>query len=250
MLPWAHPLNVTPYMTQASEPVCLLTRPAAEAERFATRVEAELGLRTVTSPLLCIEHVRVEVNWTARAGVILTSQHAAAQLTALCAPRDLTVFTAGERTARMAADQGFRAEPLGQDVESLLSALARRFSDQSPTGSFVYLRGEHTRGDLAARLRQRSVECEEAVVYQQLAVDLSAEAAALLAGDSAVVAPVFSPRTGGLLAKAAPSLAKTHIIAMSQNVATPFKGTNLSGLTIAATPTEQAMLAAMKQLRP
>ncbi|MEL6914429.1 MAG: uroporphyrinogen-III synthase [Pseudomonadota bacterium] len=235
-------------MTQAPAPVCLLTRPAAQAARFAARVEAELSLPSLISPLLRIAPVQASIDWTTCAGAILTSQHAASRLAALGAPRALPVYAVGTRTAEIASEHGFAAEALGGDVEAFLPALLARLAGAVAPGALLHLRGVQSRGDLAARLTESGVPCEEAVVYQQLEEALTAEASAYLAGGEPVIAPVFSPRSGQLLARAAPFRAPVHVVAMSANVAASFDGVALAGLCVADLPTEEAMIAAMARI--
>ena len=125
----------------------------------------------------------------------------------------------GDRTAELAAAAGAEARSAGGDV----AALERLLLSERPE-RLVYLRGEPSRGDLAARLCAAGADVGETVLYRTEARPLTVEAArALESGAQPVVAPVFSPRGAALLAAAAPRLPAV-VVAISAAAAEPFVG--------------------------
>lgn len=192
----------------------LLTRPLAAASRFLAACEAARGapLPAVLSPILAIRPLAVAL--TRRpAAVILTSENGAARAGEL-GLADLPAWCVGPRTAAVATAQGLRALVAGPDAEALLDALVAA----RPAGPLLHLRGEHARGDLAARLSEVGLEVQEAVAYRQEALPPRPEARAALDGRDPLVVPLFSPRSATLLAGWAPR-APLRVVAMSGAVA-------------------------------
>jgi uroporphyrinogen-III synthase len=118
-------------------------------------------------------------------------------------------------------------------------------------GPFLHARGREARGEVAARLRAAGIGCVEAVVYDQVALPLSAEAQALLAGDAPVLVPLFSPMSAARLAAALagiPLRAPLLVAAMSPAVSAAWTGPAPLGLAVARRPDAPAMLDALKGL--
>jgi len=229
-----------------SAPLCLITRPEPDASRFAARVEAELGLRVLVSPLLRMHVTQVSVQVDRFAGVILTSAAAARLLPALGIPKALPCYAVGEKTAQTAQELGYSAQAMGGDGDRLVAAL----SETPPPTPLLHLRGEHSRGDVAARLTSQGIETEEKVVYQQIAQDLTGDATTAIAGKDPIVLPLFSPRTAALASQAMLGVATIHPVALSTAVAEAFGGDAAAQIATAARPTEDDMLHALASAKP
>ncbi|MCK0169023.1 uroporphyrinogen-III synthase [Jannaschia sp. S6380] len=190
----------------------LLTRPEAQARALAVRL-AEAGAgRIVISPLLRI--VPVGRLPPAPEAVLLTSANAVAVWRELGGPRGLPAWVVGYGTADLARAAGFELRGVAEDADGL----ARLVPDDAPP--LVHLRGRVQRGDLPARLRGRGLSATDAVIYDQVARPLTAEARQAILG-GAVLAPLYSPRTAALLAEMCPpgGLANLRPIALSEAVA-------------------------------
>lgn len=213
----------------------LLTRPASQSEAFLAECEALAGRRlpVVVSPLLSIEPVGDIPDLDPYATLIVTSANAVRHLADVQALSGRNVATVGESTAELARQHGAAAQAFGENVETFVE----RADDIE--GPALYCRGVHSRGDLAARVRQAGVEIDEVVIYDQVALSPTKAARSLLAGTSPVVAPVFSPRTARLLSAIGPISADLTIIAMSQAVAAAWVGPG-KVLTVSE-PTSAAM---------
>lgn len=178
-------------------PVVILTRPAAQARRFAASLRRAVpGLRVMVAPLMEEVLLAPALEIAGRA-VIFTSEtgvRAAARLI----PQDLRgeAHCVGPRTAAAARRAGFTAHLAGSDAATLVAALAR------PGPPLIHLRGLDARGDVAARLTQAGRPTLEAIVYRQDECPLSPRATAALTGAAPVLVPVFSPRSARLLRQA------------------------------------------------
>lgn len=218
-------------------PTLLLTRPLAAAQRFHAACEAALGepISALLSPLMAIRPIPVAL--TERpAALLLTSENGAA---AAGDPllRGLPAWCVGPRTAAAAQRMGLSAVEAGPDAEALLARLLAA----PPSGPLLHLRGEHARGDLAARLRKGGLEASEVVAYRQEALPPTPEARVALDGPGLLVVPLFSPRSALLLGAWSPH-APLRVIAMSGAVAQAAKVLGAERLDTAAWPAEEAMV--------
>ena len=225
-------------MPHQRAPVLLLTRPEAEARRFEASVRALAPgeWRAVVAPLLeIVPMAAVEV------------------------PEDVPIFTSaqavpfagtgsgrlawcvGPRTAAAARAAGWSPKEGGGDAEALFAAILA-----APPEPLVHLRGVHSRGALAERLRAAGRTVAERVVYDQRARPLTAEAGTALAGAAPVLAPVFSPRSASLLSGAVGNpAAPFRVIALSVAAAEPLRRWSP---VVAARPDGEAMAEAAAAL--
>ncbi len=231
-------------MTQPAAPLCIVTRPEPEATRFSQTVAAQFGLEAIISPLMVIAPLQVSLRYQDYNGVILTSANAARQLAALAVPYDLPVFAVGDRTAQVASDLGYTVQSAGGDADALVMLLGRL----RPKPPLLHLRGEHTCGEIAERLRFLGVQCEERIVYQQVAQKLTTAARIALEGEAQVILPLFSPRSASILGKSGVKPGNAHAVALSAAVAKPLEGLYLSSVSVASRPDEAAMRTAIGEL--
>lgn len=230
-------------------PTVLLTRPAAQARAAAAALRAARpGLRVVVAPLLDIAPRPLTVAVQEYAGLIFTSVNGVAGFAAQSDLRDRPVWCVGDATAQAAAAAGFAAPatagPAGGDAESLLRLLL----DSRPTPPLLHLRGRHARGDLAPRLTAAGLRCDAAVVYEQIALQLSAEGWALLTGRDPVVLPLYSPRSARLAAEACEQVTATaplHPVAISPAAAAAWSRDRGEVPALASRPDGAAMLRAV-----
>jgi uroporphyrinogen-III synthase len=132
-------------------------------------------------------------------------------------------------------------------VTALVSAIAA----EQTKGPLLYVRGRDSAGDLAKTLISLGVMVDELVVYEQQATPLNTAAEALLAEGRSVIAPVFSPRTAGLLAGEPAVLGRVAplwIVALSRAVADEGAGAGAEKTICAARPDADAMLDAIAEL--
>ena len=231
-------------VTQSRAPVVLLTRPAAQSDRFAEALLDRFPDATiVTSPLLAPRFVLPPIprrDWSA---VIFTSQtavEAARRIVADGTQLPARAFCVGNQTAMAAAGAGFDPLSADGDARDLVSLMVA----QSSTGPMLYLHGRETRGDIAEALLRAGIETVSIVVYAQDLHPLTPEAVALLLRPDPVLAPVFSPRSADALANECTRIkakAPLAIIAISQAAASAF---GPGDITIAARPDAVSMIEA------
>ncbi|MDJ0824800.1 MAG: uroporphyrinogen-III synthase [Rhodobacter sp.] len=191
----------------------------------------------VISPVLRIEPRDALVDLTGVAGVVLTSENGVLGLPRTV-PEGLVAYCVGDRTADAARASGLSAVSAGGAIEDL-AALIR---NDALTGPLLHLRGAEVRGDLPAILAGTGAELREVVVYDQVPLDLTAEAKGVLSGTAPLVAPLFSPRSAALLGTAAQgAAAPLWLVALSPAVAEAWRGPEPALLRIADRPDAAAM---------
>ncbi|MBY6159566.1 uroporphyrinogen-III synthase [Mameliella alba] len=218
-------------------PVLLMTRPRPASERFAEELRQKgLRFRCVISPAFAVEPTGPLPDVSAMRGLIFTSANGVMAWRSLGGSSDLPAYAVGAATARAAEASGMRAHSAGGSADDLVAFIAR----ENPPGPLMHLHGHHVTGEVAGRLGDAGIPCFSAVIYDQPEQVLTDEARDALAGDTPVVLPVFSPRTGELLAKEyaeAPLL----VAAMSEAVANALGPLHKQELKVARRPESEAM---------
>tara|TARA_R110000787_G_scaffold250480_1_gene356099 strand:+ start:122 stop:826 length:705 start_codon:yes stop_codon:yes gene_type:complete len=224
-------------------PSLLITRPQASATRFAAGLARDVRQRVkiVTSPLFEIVPTGIRPDLSRYAGIIFTSSNAVA-----LAPKvnHRPAYCVGHIAAERAKAAGWTIFAEEQTAEHLIA----RISEMAPAGPLLHLAGKHRRGDIAARLTALGITTEVHVLYDQNAVDLSAEAHALLKGAAPVIVPLFSPRSAALFVDQTPHLHNVIIVAMSDAVALCCQGLGAARILVVAAPTGQEMLRTVEKV--
>lgn len=228
-------------------PVILVTRPAAQAARFAAELRGRIPeARIVLSPLIAPDFPGFTLPERRFTAVILTSEttlEALRRQPELRARLPDLAFCVGQRTAEVAAAMGFRPVSADGDAEALLvMILARR-----PEGPLLHLHGAEPSGNPAPRLTAAGIETLGVVTYRQAPQPLTAEAIAALSRPGVVHLPVFSPQTARVLAghlAALPGLgARPDFTAISEAAALPLR--QFGPVAVALRPDGPAMMAAL-----
>ncbi len=194
----------------------------------------------VISPILTIRPRTVALDIADYSGVILTSENGLHALAELCNAAGLTAWCVGDQTADAARSLGMTARSAGGDARDLIALI----SGAEPTGRLLYARGAETRGDVAGALAAVGIDIDPVIVYDQVAMPLTAEARRVLETDASVVLPLFSPRSAALLSEAAVgSPAQLQIVALSKAVAAAWSGPAPEAMRIAAHPDATQMAA-------
>jgi len=233
-------------------PCLVLTRPRPESERF--RVQAQgAGWKgdVIIAPLqeIILHSVNVETLAGART-LVVTSQHAVRALAQATDRRDWVVWAVGGRTAEVARAAGFDAVyQSGGHARALLADLSHA-SLESP---IVHVRGHHVAADIAAGLQANGYSATSVVGYEQVAHPLSDEAQKRLFAGGDLVFPVFSPRSGRLLAQAiapvVPGAARVHLIAISASARDAAYSFPVASCCIAAQPDADSMCCALMSVQ-
>lgn len=221
------------------EPILLLTRPKAAAQRFMGQLGVQV--ETLYSPLLRIDLLDVAPVVNTVRGIILTSENgAAAAGRMLGLPR--VAWCVGDRTAAAAAEAGFSPFSASGDADALIGLIL----SQHESGPLIHIRGEHVRGDVARRLNAAGVITRDIVAYRQQSQALSPQALAALAGNRPVILPLFSPRTVTILAQSGPFSAPLHVVSIGAEAAELAKALGPRSILQAARPDAMGMVRAVR----
>ena len=219
----------------------IITRPKAAADRLAIRLAEPVGpaCEIVCSPVIEIMAVPATVGKIAYHGVIFTSVHGVLHAPDMTAKK--TCWCVGEMTARAAGEAGYAVKHHAMDAETLLADLA----GMQVEGPLLHLRGTYTRVDLAQRLADAGIPCDDLVVYKQDARSLSTQARATLEGETPVILPLYSPRSAALVADQGPFAAPITVVAISDATAHAAAGLAPENVVVAGRPDGVAMIAAI-----
>ena len=222
----------------------ILTRPAAQGDRFAADLRARFGdaVDVILSPLIAPVFPAVALPDGDFGAVILTSE-TGAQAAARLPGVPHRAWCVGDRTAAAARALGFDASSAAGDADTLVTAIVAA----GESGPLLHLRGRDSRGDVAARLTAQAVPTAEVIVYAQEAQPLTDAARAVLAGHGPVIVPLFSPRTAQIFAATRPAAA-LYIAALSPAVAAGLGDLPCRMLRCAAKPEAAALLQALVPL--
>ncbi|MGI9389078.1 MAG: uroporphyrinogen-III synthase [Boseongicola sp.] len=217
------------------EPTMLLTRPEPQSSEFLARCEKEAGrqISAVISPLLQVVDVGEIPTLDDYRSLIFTSGQAVRRVGEAGLLKGRNVAVVGHATAELAVAYGALAKEYGRDSQTFLA----NCSDLA--GPCLYLRGSHTRGDLATQLTAMGKMTNEAVVYDQISRPLTRAAMALISSQAPIVAPLFSPRTAQLLSRAIGQRSDIEVVAMSKAVADESEA--IGEVETSAAPTVEAM---------
>ena len=219
-----------------NRPTVLLTRPQAQAERFA---QALGDVPVVVSPLMRIEQQPLDVDLTGYRGLVFTSENGVLA----CPDCTLPAYCVGDRTAQAARAAGMRAVSAKGSADDLVRLIA----DRAIEGPLLHIRGEHTRGDVAGKLHSLGLRLDEVVGYRQVAQPLNEQARELLGGESIVILPLFSPRTARLfVADVGRTGAHVGVVAISEAVKEALLGSGFDDISISSTPDAKGMIAAIQ----
>ncbi len=230
----------------------LVTRPEPGASRTLKGLET-LGFKPVVLPLTEIRALSDGLPQDFATGfdaVAVSSANALrhADRTLLSVLAGLPVFAVGARSAEAASAAGLETPTVGPgDAEGLAALMARRLDRGH---RIAYLCGRVRKPGFEHALNAAGLETLPVETYDTVTVSYGdAELRALLDGPPFAAAMVYSSVAamafGALAGRAGidPLIAQSTIICISSRVAAPLSGLATDRLRIAATPTEEAMLA-------
>ena len=212
----------------------LLTRPEAQSRRFAAGLP---GLKVVISPVLEIRMRPLNVDPRDYDALIFTSENGI-RAVAAGDVAGLRGYAVGRHTAEVGAGFGLSLRAAGGDADALVEMIVK----DKPAGRLLHLRGAHSRGEVAERLKGAGIETDSVIVYDQVECPLSPEAKTLLAGRGRVIAPVFSPRSSALLGRACDgATARLVVIAISDAALDAWDGPDPAEAIAVFDPSAEAM---------
>lgn len=224
----------------STRPILLMTRPKTASEGFVALLH-DHGMRdcdVVVSPLLGIQPAGALPVLDGQEILAFTSAHGVAAYLSLGGKPGAKAYAVGQATAEAARRAGLEVTVCGGDADALVADILA----QDPEGEVIHLRGSHGRGNVAARLRAQGILADEAVIYDQPAQPLTDSARSALSGTRPVVAPLFSPRSGALMARArGQTKAPLLVAAMSEAVAKEVAPLHSHAVRVAERPDADSM---------
>ncbi len=218
-------------------PVLLITRPQPAAARFANAVQDALGepVDVVVSP--AFEIVPLDPGPIATPDyLIFTSANGVAQALRLGLPK-VPAWCVGDKTAQCAQNSGFDAVSAGGAAADLIALI--RTND--PQGRILHVAGQHTRGEIAPKLRAAGYDADKITTYAQSLLPPNKAMKTLARGTKPVVTPIFSPRSAHILV-GLDWQGPIHAVALSDVVGEELVHIGCDTVAIAKRPTEAAMI--------
>ena len=222
----------------------VITRPLPDGEPAAALLRAR-GHEVLLAPLMRIEPVAANLSG-AWSGIVVTSANALNAVPAF-ELRHLPVFAVGARTAAAARERGFvNAMSADGDARDLVRLIANR----SPpiAGTLLYLSGENRAADLEAELTRHGVAVTTKVVYRAIALAHPLELAAALKNRTVDGVLHYSARSamafldGASMANLMVEALALRHFCLSEQIAAPLRAAGAALISVAATPTEDALI--------
>jgi len=226
----------------------------AEALRAIPAAVEELPLMTFAPPLDWAPVDAALADLGRFDAVAFTSPRSAGALAArvgalgVAIPAGTAIWAAGAGTTQaLGAGLGPVRQPDERAVgeRGAAAALAQALLADGVRGPVLFPCGDIRRDELPARLRQDGVRVEEIVCYRSV---LASESAARRAADRARLLVVASPSVAELLARACATDARPALLAVGPTTAAAARATGWAPAGVAARPTTDALVAAVRAL--
>ncbi|MEE2526584.1 uroporphyrinogen-III synthase [Hyphobacterium sp. HN65] len=226
----------------------LITRSEPGASQTAERLKRR-GAEPVIAPLLRIRFIEDVVQSLEKTHALLfTSPNAVRAWLADRSETDLPAFCVGDSTAAEAEAAGFsRVRSAGGDVGDLLDLCEARLVPGRHR--LLYLRGQHTSGDLAGALQARGFEVDEAIVYEAVAENKLPLSAARVIRRRELAVALFHSRRAAIAftalteeADLSDYLNTVIAVAISEKAAEGLVRSDWAAVKVAETPDETDML--------
>ncbi|MHA1127795.1 MAG: uroporphyrinogen-III synthase [Alphaproteobacteria bacterium] len=226
----------------------LLTRPYAQSRALADEIRGAFPDRAecLISPLLEIEFLDGLPDVSDFQALIFTSVNGVKAYADRDGPKGMQCYCVGDKTAAAARSLGLIAKSANGDASSLVALVADTRDHRD--GPLLHIRGEHTTGDIIAKLAALGFEAEDIVLYQQNLLPFTPETeAAFLSGEIQGL-PLYSPRTARQLVhilRENPDWPRGNLTALclSKNIAQQLEELGLGHITTARAPNHVEMVA-------
>ena len=224
----------------------VLTRPFNQSLSFseALTLSGVASEDIIIDPILRIEPVTPIKKLKHFRSIILTSSNALKHLPPCLVGSRLPAFCAGNSTTETAISHGFLAKCLGETATDLCNAL---FQSSLPE-PVAYLCGDHITLDFEEFFRGSKLWVENIICYRQISGKLSMATIKVLNDNRGSIVPVFSQRSACLLCEQNLNWKEHCAVSISKNTAEICKKAGFGKRIVAAHPSAQSMLAAIKSL--
>ncbi|MGB0719225.1 MAG: uroporphyrinogen-III synthase [Bdellovibrionales bacterium] len=236
----------------------VITRPEPDASDYALEL-SDAGFSVLIQPILAVRAVPVNVPDLSRyQGLLFTSAQGVRFLCHQTDRRDIAVYCVGKYTAQAAREAGFTdVHHTGGTGADLAGYVAAR--DGAAGRSFLHIRGRDVAFSIALSLQERGVHCDEAIVYQAVAVqDFSPDFIDALGKNRIAAVTFFSKRTAqafmDLIAQSdsqyrlGDCLADIKALSISAPVLECVRVVPWGGVYVSKTPDRGGMLALLREI--
>ena len=157
-----------PHDTPAIKPVVWITRTRDGAERTGKAV-SDMGFEPVIAPVMEAVPLRAPVAADSFDALIVTSGNAVIAFCEMSERRDITVYCVGDRTARIAADNGLtNAKSANGDVSALFEFIC---ADAPRTTRLLYAAPHDPAAPLADWLKDQGYRVQQVTAYETRRVE-------------------------------------------------------------------------------
>lgn len=223
-------------MPRFDNPIVLVTRPKDSSNRFVADLKsAAVRFRPIISP--AFENVGVVAEIPDFEAAIFTSR---AGVGFAPAGKNRIAYCVGDSTTDAARQAGYHALSAQGNAVDLVHLIL----DNKPTQSLLHIRGEVSRGDVSATLRQAGLTCSDVVVYRKAAAALTAQALAALNHECQAIITLFSAETVSILSNTKCDFSRATVVAISPAVAHATAVLNPAQTHVADAPNLASMVAA------
>ncbi len=231
-------------------PCVLVTRPKADAGSLIAALQ-QRGATVLAQPMLRIDmQDAAPPDLAGVQALLFTSANGVRAFAHVSTDRSLPVFAVGDATAAVAREAGFTNVASAGGAVDDLAALAAARGDPA-AGALLHVAGSTVAGDLAGLLEAAGFTVRRTVLYSATPAEaLDPAVRDALAADAIHAAMFFSARSAATFASVtraaglADFCARVHIVALSRAVFEAAETLPWGGVTVAAAPTQAAMLAA------
>lgn len=222
----------------------LITRAQPGASNTASRLR-KLGYEAILSPVLETEWGAPEkgIDMAGVDALIFTSANGVRGFAEMTYVRDLPAWCVGEASAAAAQEAGLsdvqHADGNAADLFELITAQA------APGAQFLHPGNEAAAGELAAQLSEAGFPTHFTPLYRmKCAPELSHAASKFILGGEALRVLIHSARGAECFAALSKDMPRgaLHMVAISKAAAAPLKDAGFGKISIAARPSEAAML--------
>lgn len=230
----------------------LITRPSEDARGLHAELRRR-GIAVMHEPMLSIERMAdVSVDTSGAQGLLFTSSNGVRAFASLSGQRDLPAFAVGDATAQACRDAGFsEVHSASGDVDALANYVIRHCRPLD--GRLIQVAGTVSAGDLAGALRAAGFVIDRIPIYRaNVATSLSADTRGAMKSGRIDAVLFFSPRTAATFVSLVQSAGldnacrNVNAYCLSPSVAKRAAVLPWKRVTIAAEPTQTALLAAME----
>ena len=234
----------------ATGPCVLVTRPEADAGPLIAALQ-QRGATVLAQPMLRIDLKDADApDLEGVQALLFSSANGVRAFARVAAGRALPVFAVGDATAAAAREAGFGdVASAGGAIEDLAALVVAR--GDPAAGALLHVAGSAVAGDLSGLLEAAGFTVRRAVLYAATPADaLEPEVRAALAAGELHAVMFFSPRSAATFASVAraaglaESCARVRLLALSGAVVEAAGTLSWGGVTVAAEPTQAALLAA------